>query len=112
MGYMGLASWVDSDLASDLMEEISHSVISHLKLGLQEEGGNWNTCGIINVGLYLETLKEVNYSMVEFLRETYIPALEKLISICKEHDWEGDDARKAEHVNALERIYQHCGTLV
>lgn len=54
MGYMGLKSINDSDLAADLTAKVLKEVAKELKKGLKEKGNSLNTEGCVNVSLFFE----------------------------------------------------------
>ena len=53
MGYMGLGTWVESDMAADMVYEVYEVVVKKLKKQINKKENSFNTDGIENVGLFL-----------------------------------------------------------
>jgi hypothetical protein len=55
MGYMGLQSWGDSDMAADAYMQACKVLIDYLNKIMAEDHGPYNTSGIVNVALIIES---------------------------------------------------------
>ena len=108
MGYMGLSSVCDSDMASDLAHSAIKAQVKVLKKGLREIGNCFNTSGPENVGLFFEEFIIPAYrgvicdELYELAQETS-DALQKTIDITRKADWD-DMGNKLIHLKAYQRM--------
>jgi hypothetical protein len=119
MGYMGLDSWVDSDLAAGFVGTVMEKGISLKKLRkeMKEENGEFNTDGIVNVGLFLEVFNPniaglmAYLELDDFIRNEFIPSMEEYIERNRTADW-GDISNKRSHLTAYRRLLRHAEKLI
>lgn len=111
MGYMGLDSWISSDMAFDMTYGVIKSMCQQLQGHLKDEENRYNTPGVVNVGLFFEAfLSPLRDELdgMDFVSElAYETAelLEQKIKLESEWDW-GDEENKLMHLNAYKRILQ------
>lgn len=82
MGYMGLSSVGESDMAADLCCNCSESLQKIFNKALKDVHENqWNTDPIVNVALTLEELRKtyIFQSMDEWINNKFLPKFEKYI---------------------------------
>lgn len=112
MGYMGLNTITDTDMAADLTAKALKAVAKELKKGLKEKGNSLNTEGCVNVSLFFEQCfcrsNDPCIYLDENLKAVATEAkgkVDELISETnKEKDkWE-DSANYREHISAYLRM--------
>jgi gas vesicle protein len=54
MGYSGLKSWLDSDMASEMVYTIEEKIVKELKKAVKVKENEFNTGGAVNVAFFLE----------------------------------------------------------
>lgn len=109
MGYTGLGSWGDSDHAFDMTYEVIEGMCDSLNSQLEEKGNEYNTCGAINVALFVESfmlpIKDELEDM-EFVQELIINTSGQLKELAKryeEMDWAEQD-NKDMHIDSCNRM--------
>lgn len=115
MGYFGLETFHESDMAFDLSWSIVEKVAAMLKEGLKEKGNEFNTPGCVNVALHNEAfilpcIEDYADSELieEVLRETK-DNLETFIDDSIESPEEdfGGAINKKEHISACRRMLKN-----
>jgi len=110
MGYMGLRNWGESDMAAGLVHCIFDDVLKQLREVLKEETSCFNTDGVVNVGLFLEMLQDIDCNLQEFINDEFVPAMEAYISQSDSADWDDEDNKKM-HLKAYRRMLRHAEKL-
>lgn len=111
MGFMGLDDWCQSDMAADFMSNISSVLIREFNKELKNKANEYNTCGIINVGLILEIFNKdacLDEDLIEFISEIFVPKMEEYIQENKDDGFISDYNRILKHAKKLIK-YQNIG---
>lgn len=119
MGYMGLETITDSDLAADLSANVLSKVAKELKKGLKEKGNSLNTEGCVNVALFFEQcFCKTNDPCIYLHEDLYNIALEtkeqleELIAETTKDKEEWDAGSWREHMSAYRRMLKNINKFI
>lgn len=113
MGYMGLESVFDSDMASDCAHDAIEAMVDSLSESLKDETNEFNTSGPENVALFFEEVLLPNaptwilgYPKIVDLATKTKEKIDELITATKSADaadWDNEENRQY-HVKAYSRM--------
>ena len=119
MGYMGLAHWNDSDMTAGLRSTVVDALVKALNVGMKEvERHGTNTCGIVNVALFLESGAldpYAGYEVEDLNWKKLIEGLEKYIKESNRSNaaaWNNDEDGRIMHNLAYKRMLRSVKTFM
>ena len=109
MGYSGLESVADSDMAADLAGDIVDRMVSKLRKGMKVQDNCYNTDGCVNVALFFRdcVIPCDSYYCYDELRDVAfdcIKLLEKKVEDANNDDEWDDDSNRKYHLTEYRRM--------
>jgi hypothetical protein len=101
MGYMGLNNYDESDLATDMYEDIERAITKAIRESFKRHRkvNEFNTNSAVNLALIIKSgiLKNYNNSSIEDILDMAIEDIDKLInesSRKNKHEWDNEKNRE------------------
>ena len=122
MGYMGLGSIGESDMAWDLAYGILQTIAKELRKGLKEKSNEYNTSGAVNVALFNESVlfpakrfdiqcsDELISVLTDARRELHAELVE--CEAVPAEQWRNGKKGKSMHTNAYKRLLKKLDAVI